>query len=189
MNHDPGHHLFWLASRGMGVVALVLISLSVGLGLAMAARLLKGPGVVARTKHLHEALSLSGLIAIAAHGLLLLPDSYLKPGLAGIAVPFVMSHKPFWTGLGVVAGWSAGALGLSFYVRRYIGTRLWRSLHRWTAAVWVLALAHTLGSGTDAGATWLAATLVVTALPGVIAGTARLMPPPGPVEAAAPWPR
>jgi sulfoxide reductase heme-binding subunit YedZ len=176
-NHDPGRHLFWLASRGMGVVALVLVSLSVGLGLAMAARLLKGPGMAARVRHAHEALSLSGLIAIAAHGVLLLGDPYLQPGLAGIAVPFVTSHKPFWTGLGVVAGWLAAILGLSFYVRRYIGTRLWRRLHRWTAAVWVLALAHTLGSGTDAGATWLILVLVVTALPAVVAGTYRLMPP------------
>src|SRR3954470_10191697 len=114
-SREPSQHLFWLASRGMGVVALVLVSLSVGLGLAMAARLIRGPGVAGRLRHVHEALSLSGLIAIAMHGLLLLGDSYLRPGLAGIAIPFVTSHKPFWTGLGVLGGWLAAALGLSFY--------------------------------------------------------------------------
>jgi sulfoxide reductase heme-binding subunit YedZ len=160
----------------MGVVALVLVSLSVGLGLAMAARLIKGPGVAGRMRHVHEALSLSGLIAIAAHGALLLGDSYLKPGLAGIAVPFVISTTPFWTGLGVVGGWLAAILGLSFYVRRHIGTRLWRRLHRWTVAVYVLAVAHTLGSGTDAGATWLVVVLVASAAPAIVAGLYRLMP-------------
>ena len=57
------------------------------------------------------------LIAIAAHGLLLLGDSYLRPGLAGIALPFVMSNQPVWTGLGIIGGWLAAILGLSFYVR------------------------------------------------------------------------
>ena len=32
---DPGQHLWWLASRSMGVVAMVLVSLSVAFGLAL----------------------------------------------------------------------------------------------------------------------------------------------------------
>ena len=84
---DPGQHLWWLASRSFGVVAIVLVSLSVGLGLALSGRLLRGPGVPARVKTLHEAFALSGLIAIVLHGLLLLGDSYLRPGLAGSCSP------------------------------------------------------------------------------------------------------
>jgi sulfoxide reductase heme-binding subunit YedZ len=128
------------------------------------------PGAKARLKHVHEVLSLSGLIAIAGHGLALLGDSYLRPGLAGIALPFAISVRPFWTGLGVLGGWLAAILGLSFYVRRYIGARLWRSLHRWTLAVYLLAVVHTLGSGTDARSTWLLVVLLVSAAPAVFAG-------------------
>jgi len=61
---DPGQHLWWLASRSFGVVAMVLVSLSVGLGLALSGRLLRGPGVPGRVKTLHEALAVSGLIEI-----------------------------------------------------------------------------------------------------------------------------
>lgn len=57
---------------------------------------------------------------------LLLFDGYFHPGLAGIAVPFTLSYRPLFSGLGVVAAWLAAILGLSFYVRRRIGTRLWR---------------------------------------------------------------
>jgi sulfoxide reductase heme-binding subunit YedZ len=173
---DPGQHVFWLLSRGLGVMALVLVSLSVGLGLAMSGRLVRVAGVPARLKHLHEALSLSGLIAIAGHGLLLLGDSYLRPGLAGIALPFAMSTKPFWTGLGVIGGWLAAIVGLSFYVRRWIGTHVWRWLHRWTLAVYALAVLHTLGSGTDARSGWLMLILVVTAAPIVFSGVHRFLP-------------
>jgi sulfoxide reductase heme-binding subunit YedZ len=173
---DPGAHVFWLASRGLGVVALVLVSLSVGLGLAMSGRMLRVPGAPAWLKHVHEALSLSGLIAIAGHGLVLLGDSYLRPGLAGIALPFATVTKPFWTGLGVIGGWLAAIVGLSFYVRGWIGTPVWRWLHRWTLAVYALAVAHTLGAGTDAHAKWLLMTLAATAAPIVFTGVYRLLP-------------
>jgi methionine sulfoxide reductase heme-binding subunit len=173
-NIDPGRHVWWLASRSMGVVAMVLVSLSVAFGLAMSGKLVRGPGVASRLRTVHEALALSGLTAIVLHGLLLLPDTYLKPGLAGIAIPFVASHRPLWTGLGVTAGWMSAVITLSFYVRRWIGVRAWRRLHRWTLAVWALGVAHTLGSGTDAGATWLVATLLISTFPVLVAGVHRI---------------
>jgi sulfoxide reductase heme-binding subunit YedZ len=173
---DPFHHLFWLSSRAFGVVAMVLVSLSVGAGLALAGKLGRRPGLPARLKRLHEALALAGLIAIAAHGLLLLGDSYLRPGLAGIALPFALASQPVWTGIGIVAGWLAAIIGLSFYVRRWIGVSVWRWLHRWTLAVYLMAIVHTFGSGTDATSPWLLALLCVTALPAVFAATYRLLP-------------
>ena len=103
-------HEWWLASRAAGVVALVLVSLSVGLGLANAARLV--PPRLRRTViALHEQVALAGLVSIAAHGLLLLPDRWLHPGLAGIAVPFANAYRPAATALGVVAAYLAGEIG------------------------------------------------------------------------------
>lgn len=173
---DPGQHLWWLASRSFGVVAIVLVSLSVGLGLALSGRLLRGPGVPARVKTLHEAFALSGLIAIVLHGLLLLGDSYLRPGLAGIMLPFALATQPVWTALGIIGGWLAAIVTLSFYVRRLIGVAVWRWLHRWTLAVYALGIVHTLGSGTDARSAWLLATLAATSVPIVFAGVHRALP-------------
>jgi methionine sulfoxide reductase heme-binding subunit len=173
---DPSQHIFWIASRAFGVVALVLVAVSVGMGLAMAMRSAKGPGAMARLRQVHEATALTALIFIAAHGLVLLGDTYLRPGLAGIAIPFAMSHKPLWTGLGVVGGWMAALLGLSFYVRRWIGPRLWRKMHRWTLAVYALAVVHTLGAGTDAGSFWLLVILIATVAPLAVMTAIRLLP-------------
>jgi predicted ferric reductase len=173
---DPGQHIFWIASRALGVVALVLVAVSVGMGLAMAMRAAKGPGAMARLRQVHEATALAALIFIAAHGLVLLGDTYLRPGLSGIAITFVMSHKPLWTGLGVVGGWLAALLGLSFYVRRWIGPRLWRKMHRWTLAVYLLAVVHTLGAGTDARSFWLLVILIATVAPVAVMAAIRLLP-------------
>jgi sulfoxide reductase heme-binding subunit YedZ len=152
------------------------VAVSVGLGLAMASRSVKGPVVRARVKQLHEATALAGLIAIAAHGLVLLGDSYLRPGLAGIAIPFVMAHRPVWTGLGIVGGWLSAILGLTFYVRRWIGPALWRRMHRWTLAVYVLGVIHTLGAGTDARSAWLIVIVIATAAPIALLTAARMLP-------------
>ena len=173
---DPGQHLFWIASRASGVVALVLAAVSVGMGLAMAMRSAKGPGAMSRLRQAHEATALAALIMIAVHGVTLLGDSYLRPGIAGIAIPFVMHHRPLWTGLGVVAGWLAAILGLSFYVRRWFGPKLWRQLHRWTLAVYVLGVVHTLGAGTDGRSFWLLIILIATAAPIAVMAAVRMLP-------------
>ena len=141
-------HGWWLASRASGIVALALVTLSVGLGLAMAGRVMRRPGLPRTLIAVHEHTALAGLIAIAVHGLTLLGDASCMPAPLDIAVPFVMDREPVWTGLGIIAGYLAAALGLSFYVRDRIGHRRWRKLHRLTLLVYVLGVAHTLGAGT-----------------------------------------
>jgi sulfoxide reductase heme-binding subunit YedZ len=173
---DPSQHLFWIASRALGVVALIFVAVSVGMGIAMSMRSAKGPGAMARLKTLHEATALTALLAIAGHGLTLLGDSYLRPGLSGIAIPFTMSHQPLWTGLGVIGGWLAAVFGLTFYVRRWIGPKLWRKMHRWTLAVYALAVAHTLGSGTDSASLWLVLILIATIAPIAVMAALRYLP-------------
>jgi sulfoxide reductase heme-binding subunit YedZ len=175
---DPAvtSHLWWLASRASGVVAFALVSLSVGLGLTMAGRVSRRPGAKRSLMALHEHAALAALVAVAVHGLTLLGDAWLHPGLRGIAVPFAMGYRPVWTGLGIVGGYLAAALGLSFYLRRHIGARLWRRAHRLTVVVYGLALAHALGAGTDAGSPWLRWMMITSAVPIGLLFLIRIMP-------------
>jgi sulfoxide reductase heme-binding subunit YedZ len=170
-------HSFWLASRSVGVVALLLISLSVCLGLGMSARVARGPGVAARVKSMHEALALAGLAAITLHGALLLGDAWLHPTLAQIVTPFALAPHRIWTGIGVLAGWLTALITLSFYVRRWIGARNWRRLHMLTFAVWVMGVGHAVGAGTDGGSVWMLATIAAAALPIAVLLVLRLARP------------
>ena len=147
-------HGWWLASRASGLVALVLVTISVGLGLAMAGKVMRRPGLSKKLMAVHEQTALAGLVAIAVHGISLLGDPWLHPGVAGVAVPFAMGFRTAFTGLGVIGGYLAALLGLSYYVRRRIGSRLWRRAHRATVLVYLLGLVHALGAGSDAGAVW-----------------------------------
>lgn len=156
-------HGWWLASRASGLVALVLVTISVGIGLAMAGKVLRRPGLSRKLMAIHEQTALAGLVAIAIHGISLLGDPWLHPGVAGVTVPFALSFRTAFTGLGVIAGYMAALLGLSFYVRRRIGTKLWRRAHRATVVVYALGLVHALGAGTDASAVWFRWWVMLTA--------------------------
>ena len=179
---DPMEYGWWLASRASGIVALGLITLSVTLGLAMAGRVSREPRLRRALLSVHEHAALAGLIAIAVHGITLLGDRWLDPGPVGIAVPFAMDHEPLWTGLGIIAGYLAAALGLSFYARRRIGTKRWRSLHRLTVLVYALGVIHTLGAGTDAEAPWLRAVLLATGAPILFLFLLRVIPQDAPAR-------
>ncbi|HEX8741789.1 MAG TPA: ferric reductase-like transmembrane domain-containing protein [Thermoleophilaceae bacterium] len=182
---DPVEYAWWLSSRAAGVVAFALIALSVLLGLAMANRLVRGKAVV----KLHEHLALAGLVAIAVHGITLLGDSWLNPGAKGLLVPFAMEYRPLFTGLGIVGGYLAAFLGLSFYVRRRIGAKRWRRMHRATVLTYVLGVVHTLGAGTDASAPWMRAVMLATGAPIVFLFLLRVLPEDDPKPARAPKPR
>ncbi|HET7454780.1 MAG TPA: ferric reductase-like transmembrane domain-containing protein [Solirubrobacterales bacterium] len=147
-------HGWWLASRASGLVALVLVTISVFLGLAMAGKAMRRPGLSKKLLAVHEQTALAGLVAIAVHGIALLGDPWLHPGVAGVTVPFALGFKTFFTGLGVIGGYLAALLGLSYYARRRIGAKLWRKAHRATILVWVLGLVHAVGAGSDASAVW-----------------------------------
>ena len=184
---DPSTQIFWLASRALGIVAIVLLSVSVSLGLAMSGRLLRRPGLPAQLKRYHEASTLVTLGLIAAHGGVLLLDGYLRPSLTGVTLPFALGYRPFWTGLGVIGGWLALILAGSFYVRRWIGVKTWRWLHRWTLAVYVLALAHVIGAGTDGRSTWMLAVLTMLVTPSVFVLAYRRLPAaPRPAQTRSP---
>jgi sulfoxide reductase heme-binding subunit YedZ len=154
-------HGWWLASRSAGIVAYLLLSASVVLGLAMALRLAP-PGPTAKLRAVHERIALIALGAVAAHGLLLLGDGFLRPGLSGVLIPFTMDYRPLWTGLGILAGYLAAGLSLSHYARRRIGARRWRAAHRLIPVAWAMAAVHVIGAGTDAGSLWLQAPLALT---------------------------
>jgi sulfoxide reductase heme-binding subunit YedZ len=162
---DPLQYGWWLAARASGIVALALVTLSVGVGLAMAGRVARRPGQSRTLMALHEHAALAGLVAIAVHGLTLLADPWLHPGIAGVTVPFAMGYRPAFTGLGILAGYLAALLGLSFYARRRIGARLWRRAHRATVVVYALGVVHALGAGSDAATPWLRTFVLVTGAP------------------------
>jgi sulfoxide reductase heme-binding subunit YedZ len=179
---DPSKYLFWITSRAAGAAALVLAT--VGVGLVMGGKLVKGGGPDRRS--IHEILSLSVLAAIAVHALSLLGDSYIHASVLDLTVPFVFSYKTLATSIGIVAGWGLIFLGLSYYLRARIGQNRWKSIHRFTALMWVLGLVHAFTEGTDSGQLWFVAMIAITAAPAGVLLVIRHARRPRPIRRPVP---
>ena len=136
-------------------------SLAISGGLLMALRI---PALGRRAPALratHQSLANATFALIGVHAVALLVDPVLKPGIAGLLVPFAAPYRTFATALGQIAAYGMLALGASFYVRRRIGASRWRSAHRLLPIFWLLAVAHGLLVGTDATKAWALAALAL----------------------------
>jgi DMSO/TMAO reductase YedYZ heme-binding membrane subunit len=166
-----GSHALWYATRGTGVIALVLLTATVWLGVAGARRFRSERWPRFLVVGLHRNLTLLVLVFLGLHVATTVADSYAPISLKDAVIPFTSGYRPVWLGLGAVAFDLLLALTVTSLLRARIGYRTWRSLH-WLAYVsWPVALLHALGTGSDARVPWLQA-LAVAAVAAVGAAVA-----------------
>lgn len=146
---------FWFATRGTGVVSLLLLTAIVVLGVAGTTRLASPRWPRFVVAGLHRNLTLLALAFIALHVLTTVVDGFAPIGLKDAVIPFASPYRPIWLGLGAVAFDLLLALTVTSLLRARIGMRLWRALHWLAYLSWPVALAHSLGTGTDARLGWM----------------------------------
>ena len=157
----------WTTSRASGLAALLTASLAISCGLLMALRVALLRRRAAELRAIHQALANATFALIGVHAVSLLADPVLHAGAIELLVPFAAPYRPVATALGQIAAYGMLALGATFYIRRRIGSARWKRAHRYLPAFWLLAVAHGLLVGTDAGRPWA---LVALALPVAAAG-------------------
>lgn len=149
---------YWYLSRASGFVAYILLWLSMVFGLIITdrfARLWPG-GPVAYD--LHQYFSLIGIAFTVFHILILLGSKYIGYSLVQLFVPFIGSdYRPLWIGLGQYSFYLSLVVTITFYARSWFGPRGWRVLHYLSFAFFLLALLHSVYSGTDTSAAWAGA--------------------------------
>jgi len=141
--------VYWYLSRVTGLVAFTLVWLSMVWGVLVTNRMSRSwPGAVTAVD-LHQHASLLGLGFALFHGLILLGDRFTNYTPAQLLLPFASSYRPLWVGIGQVSFYALVLVALSFYARRWIGGRTWRKIHYLSFAVYAMALAHSVGSGSE----------------------------------------
>jgi methionine sulfoxide reductase heme-binding subunit len=154
----------WYATRATGIVALVLLTATMVLGLLTAGRLRTRRSPAFVQADLHQRISLLAMVFLAIHVLTAVLDTYVHVGWDAIVVPFASPYRPFWTGLGAVGVDLMIAVGVSSALRSRIPARTWRGIHWLAYGSWPVAVAHTLGEGTDAFKLWMGVLTGVCAL-------------------------
>jgi hypothetical protein len=161
--------LEWLVIRGSGIAAFALLSAAVIWGLLVSSKLL---GALVKAKPLswfHESLAISAVIAAMIHISVLSVHDYLDFSWSEILVPGRSDWRPLPVALGIAALYGSVVVAGSFYVKKWIGQRAWRTIHFTSFGVFVSALLHGIAAGTDTRAPlvlglYLGSALVITIL-------------------------
>ena len=171
----------WYLTRASGVVALILLTATMLLGVLSVKRWRSERWPRFAVADLHRNLTLLALVFIALHVGTTVADSYTPVALKDAFIPFVSTYRPIYLGFGALALDLMLTLAVTSMLRKRIGYRAWRLLHWGAYAIWPLALAHGLGSGSDARVGWMALlTYSCLALVAVAVAARLLSTRPGP---------
>jgi sulfoxide reductase heme-binding subunit YedZ len=163
----------WYLARGSGAVSLMMLTVVVALGIGTrSGRSFAGMPRLA-VASVHRSAALLSVVFLAVHITALMFDPYAQLKLVNLILPFSSSYRPLWVGLGTVALDLMIAIVVTSLLRERIGPRIWKGVHWFAYAMWPVALAHGIGSGTDRFALWMLAidTACVLAVIGVLAST------------------
>jgi methionine sulfoxide reductase heme-binding subunit len=145
----------WYTMRATGIVALVLLTGTMVIGILTAGRVKTRSWPAFAQADLHKRVSLLAMAFLAMHVLTAVLDTYVKVGWLAAAVPFASPYRPVWTGLGTAGVDVLVAVAISSALRHHIRPRTWRAIHWLAYASWPVAMAHSLGMGTDASTLWM----------------------------------
>ncbi len=163
-----GGTAMWFLTRATGITTLVLLTVTVALGVANVRRMsLRG---VQRFVFdaVHRNAALLSVAFLVVHVVTTVLDGYVPIRWLDAVIPFGSAYRSFWVGLGALSLDLMAAVVITSLVRRRLGHRTWRATHWLAYGSWPLALAHSLGMGTDAGTTWMLA--IALACIGVVLG-------------------
>lgn len=149
--------LLWYTTRATGIVTLLLLTITMVLGLVTTNRV-RGrnwPGFA--QQELHRRVSIMAMVFLAIHVLTSVLDTFVHIGWPAIVVPFTSPYDRFWVGLGAISLDLMVAVFVSSLLRSRLRAATWRGIHWLAYGCWPIALAHTFGTGTDAGEHWVIA--------------------------------
>lgn len=179
--------VLWYATRGAGVVSLLLFTAVVVLGILTSLRWRTRSWPTFLTAGLHRNLALLSVVFLAIHIVTAVVDPFTALGTLAL-IPFGSPYRRFWLGLGAVAFDLLLAIVVTSLIRARMGQRLWKSIHWLAYAAWPIALVHGIGTGSDTSTMWMraidAASVMVVAgavtLRVLVGGSALERPDPAP---------
>lgn len=141
--------LEWMLIRGSGVAAFALLSAATIWGLLVSSKLL---GRLVKAKALtwfHESLGIVALLATVVHIGVLSVHDFLDFTWAEILLPGASDWRPLAVTMGIAGFYGMVVVSTSFYFKRWISQRRWRTIHYASFGVFLSSLLHGIWAGTD----------------------------------------
>ncbi|MGZ8764738.1 MAG: ferric reductase-like transmembrane domain-containing protein [Acidimicrobiia bacterium] len=154
---DP--RTWWFVARAGGLVAWALLALAVVWGLALSTKTFGRNPKPAWLLDLHRHLGGLAVVFTGVHLAALVADTYVAFGWRDLFLPFASAWKPRAVAWGIVAFYLLMAVEVTSLLQRHLPRTWWRRVHMLSFPLFVVATAHLVTAGTDAGATltqWVA---------------------------------
>jgi len=142
-------HTTWYITRAAGWVAYFLLWFSMVWGLVIPTKFLEKFLSPTFAVDFHEYLSLLSIGFVILHVTVLLFDQYLPFTLAQILVPFMSTYRPLWVGLGVIGAYLSLLVTVTFYLRKKIGQKRFKSIHTLSILAYLGVVLHAFFAGSD----------------------------------------
>lgn len=144
----------WWIIRIAGLTSYALLFAGVALGILYSMPLFKGQAK-ARLYRWHSRTSNAGLLIGLVHGLILMIDTYMPYGWPQLLVPFTSPKDPFWNGLGTLTIYGLILVLITTDFKSLIPYKLWKYIHLLAYPVFLSAMLHGIGAGSDSKVPWI----------------------------------
>lgn len=143
--------LLWWAGRALGFLAYIALWLSMLFGALVTSG--GAGGLVSKrwSMVLHEEWSLAAVIATVLHIVVLVTHRESNISAWAAVIPFASETLTGPIALGTISTVGLGVIAVSSWMRTKIPYAAWRGIHALSFGVMLLALAHSIASGTDTG--------------------------------------
>lgn len=142
-------HTTWYITRAAGWVAYFLLWFSMVWGLVIPTKFFERYLSPTFVVDFHEYISLLAIGFVVLHVSVLLIDQYLPFTLVQILVPFMSTYRPLWVGLGVIGAYLGLLVTITFYLRKRIGQKRFKSIHTLSIVGYLSVVLHAFFAGSD----------------------------------------
>jgi methionine sulfoxide reductase heme-binding subunit len=139
----------WYIVRATALIGFLLLYVSILIGTASCLPGIRKYFLRLRSLNFHCWISLQALFFALAHAVALLFHQYIPFSSADIFIPFHSTYEPLLSGLGTIVLYLMVILVATSYARKYISTKLWRTVHFLNIGLYIAVIIHALYLGTD----------------------------------------
>ena len=154
----------WIILRAAGIGSYIALWLAVVWGLIATTSLVTKRVSKPTSTLFHGVVASAGLALLVIHVGGLLLDRYMPFGVLDLLIPMRAGYRTLAVAFGVIAMYAMVLILVSSWIRKRLGTKLWRAIHLLAIPAFTMALAHGVFAGTDSSRPWMFAIYLVTGL-------------------------
>jgi len=154
----------WIILRAAGIGSYIALWLAVDWGLISTTSLVTKRVSKPTSILFHGVVASAGLALLVIHLGGLLVDKFMPFGPLDLLIPMRAGYRTLAVTFGVLAMYGMVLVLVTSWIRKRLGTKVWRAIHLLAIPIFTLALAHGVFAGTDSSRPWMFAIYVMTGL-------------------------